>query len=81
MESLGVDHEEDDLKSSRKHVNMYLDEDLAEALDERFQEVSTLHKKQRGYALEKNRDFYPALIEAAFRDDVDVLDVLALEIE
>ena len=80
MESLGVDHAEDDLKSSRKHVNMYLDEDLAEALDDRFEEVSALHKQQNGYDLEKNRDFYPALIEAAFRDDASVLDVLDLEV-
>lgn len=78
-ESLGVNHAEEDLKSSRKHVNMYLDEDLAEALDDRFTEVSALNQQQKGYDLEKNRDFYPALIEAAFRDDVDVLDVLDLE--
>lgn len=80
MESLGVDHTEDDLKNSKKHVNMYLDEDLAEALDDRFDEVSALNKHQHGYDLEKNRDFYPAMIEAAFRDDVSVLDVLDLDV-
>lgn len=79
MESLGVDQTEEDLKSTRKHVNMYLDEDLAEALDDRFTEVSALNQQQNGYDLEKNRDFYPAMIEAAFRDDVDVLGVLDLE--
>lgn len=79
MESLGVDQADEDLKSSRKHVNMYLDEDLAEALDDRFSEVSALNKQQNGYDLEKNRDFYPAMIEAAFRDDADILDVLELE--
>lgn len=79
MESLGVDPGEDDLKTSRKHVNMYLDETLAEALDARFDEVNALHRKQQGYEIEKNRDFYPALIEAAFRDDASILDVLDLD--
>lgn len=79
MESLGIEDEDEDLKTSRKHVNMYLDESLVEALDERFNEVSALNKKQHGYELEKNRDFYPALVEAAFRADESILDVLDLE--
>lgn len=79
MESLGIEDDEEDLKTSRKHVNMYLDESLAEALDQRFSEVSALNKKQHGYELEKNRDFYPALVEAAFRGDESILDVLGLE--
>lgn len=81
MESLGIDTDEEDLKESRKHVNMYLDEELAEALDERFEEIKSLHKKQKGYEIEKNRDFYPAMIEAAFNDSETVLDVLELNVE
>ena len=81
MQSLGADTTgEDDLKSSKKHVNMYLDEDLAEALDDRFAELDTLHEQQHGRGIQKNRDFYPALIEAAFRDDVSIVDLLDIEL-
>lgn len=81
MESLGIDTDEEDLKESRKHVNMYLDEELAKALDERFNEIKALHKKQKGYEIEKNRDFYPAMIEAAFNDNKNVLGALGLNVE
>ena len=80
MESLGVEPEEQELKKSKKHVNMYLDEDLADALDERYEELNTLHEKQQGYGIEKSRHFYPALIEAAFRDDASIVDVLGISI-
>lgn len=68
----------DDSVRSRKHVNMYLEEDLAEALDDRLTELDQLSKTRTGRGLQKNRDLYPALIEAAFSRDKDVVDVLNL---
>jgi hypothetical protein len=65
----------------KKHIGLYIDEDLADALDARFDELQNLYQKQHSGRIEKNRDYYPALFEAAFRRDADVLDVLEVKRE
>lgn len=67
------------IKDEKKHVNMYLDETLAGAINARFDELNKLSKQQRGRPLEKNRDYYPAVFEAAFSEDKTVVEVLGLE--
>jgi hypothetical protein len=58
-------------------VLMYLDEDLKTELDARFDELNAKHRREHGEALEKNRDYYPAIVEAGLegKDIEDVLDV------
>lgn len=53
----------------RKSVLMYLPEDLHEDLDIRFDELNLKHKREHGGSLQKNRDYYPAVIEAALSDE------------
>lgn len=53
----------------RKSVLMYLPEDLHEDLDIRFDELNLKHKREHGEALQKNRDYYPAVVEAALSDE------------
>jgi hypothetical protein len=61
----------------RPSVLMYLPEDLHEDLDIRFDELNARHKREHGEALEKNRDYYPAVIEAGLegKDLKDILDL------
>lgn len=59
----------------RPSVLMYLPEDLKHELDLRFDELNLKHKREHGEPLEKNRDFYPAVIEAAL-DGTEIQDVL-----
>lgn len=58
-------------------VLMYLDEDLKTELDARFDELNARHRREHGDGLEKNRDYYPAVIEAGLEGE-DVEDVLDL---
>lgn len=53
----------------RKSVLMYLPEDLHEDLDIRFDELNLKHKREHGEGLQKNRDYYPAVVEAALSDE------------
>lgn len=53
----------------RKSVLMYLPEELHEDLDIRFDELNLKHKREHGEALQKNRDYYPAIVEAALSDE------------
>jgi hypothetical protein len=62
----------------RPSVLMYLPEDLHKELDLRFDELNLKHKREFGEAIEKNRDFYPAVIEAAL-EGTDIEDVLEIE--
>ena len=54
--------------SDRPSVLMYLPEEQRRALDLRFDELNLKHKREHGDALQKNRDYYPAVIEAALSD-------------
>lgn len=61
----------------RPSVLMYLPEGLREDLDVRFDELNARHKRAHGEALEKNRDYYPAVVEAGLEGTAveDVLDL------
>lgn len=61
----------------RPSVLMYLPEDLHTELDIRFDEFNARHKREHGRPIEKNRDYYPAVIEAAL-ENKDIEDVLDL---
>lgn len=54
--------------SDRPSVLMYLPEEQRRELDLRFDELNLKHKREHGDALQKNRDYYPAVIEAALSD-------------
>lgn len=61
----------------RPSVLMYLPEELHTELDIRFDELNARHKREHGRPIEKNRDYYPAVIEAAL-ENKDIEDVLDL---
>lgn len=61
----------------RPSVLMYLPDDLHTELDIRFDELNARHKREHGRPIEKNRDYYPAVIEAAL-ENKDIEDVLDL---
>lgn len=61
----------------RQSVLMYLPDDVWRELDVRFDELNAKHKRQHGEALEKNRDYYPAVIQAGLNDK-DIEDILDL---
>lgn len=61
----------------RPSVLMYLPEEIRQELDIRFDELNAQHKRQYGEALEKNRDYYPAVVEAGLTDK-DLKDILDL---
>lgn len=48
----------------RPSVLMYLPEGTRQELDIRFDELNAQYKREHGEPLEKNRDYYPAVIEA-----------------
>lgn len=58
-----------DLIEDRKSVMMYLPEDVWRDLDIRFDELNAKHKRQHDEPLEKNRDYYPAVIQAGLTDE------------
>ena len=61
----------------RPSVLMYLPKDVRQELDIRFDELNAKYKREHGEALEKNRDYYPAVIKAGLegKDLEDVLDI------
>jgi len=61
----------------RKSVLMYLPDDVWQELDIRFDELNAEYKRQYGESLEKNRDYYPAVILAGLTDK-DLKDILDL---
>jgi len=61
----------------RKSVLMYLPDDVWRELDVQFDELNAKHKRQHGEALEKNRDYYPAVIQAGLNDK-DLEEILDL---
>lgn len=62
----------------RKNVNMYLPEDLVGEMNIRYAELDAKFQREHGRSMEKNRDWYPAVIEAGLTDK-SVEDVLDLE--
>ncbi|EMA46619.1 hypothetical protein C448_05938 [Halococcus morrhuae DSM 1307] len=56
---------------------MYLPEDLHTELDIRFDELNARYKREHDQPLEKNRDYYPAVIKASLegKDVKDILDI------
>lgn len=75
-------NQDDNLKAKSKKsvkgrptITMYLPEDLHEKLKTKFLELQ-LEGNKEGIDLEKNRDFYPKVIEAGleYLDDEDVLE-------
>ena len=61
----------------RPSVLMYLPEELHSNLDIRFDELNAQYKREHGEALEKNRDYYPAVIKAGLEGE-DIKGVLDL---
>lgn len=62
----------------RKNVNMYLPEDLVGKMNIRYSELDAQFQREHSRSMEKNRDWYPALIEAGLTDQ-SIEDVLNLE--
>jgi hypothetical protein len=54
----------------RRAVTMYLPEELVTELDLQFQELSLEMQREHDREIEKNADYYPALIRAASRDGI-----------
>jgi len=71
-----VESEQKSVKD-RPSVLMYLPEDLHSDLDIRFDELNAQYKREHGEALEKNRDYYPAVIKAGLegKDIKEILDL------
>ncbi len=71
------DEREQKTVKDRPSVLMYLPEDLHSDLDIRFDELNAQYKREHGEALEKNRDYYPAVVEAGLegKDIKDILDL------
>ena len=67
----------DEAVKDRPSVLMYLPEEIRQELDIRFDELNAQHKRQYGEALEKNRDYYPAVVEAGLTDKdlKEILDI------
>lgn len=65
----------EDVVRDRKGVLMYLPDDIRKELNIRFDELNAKHKRQYGEAIEKNRDYYPAVILAGLTDK-DLKDIL-----
>ncbi len=61
----------------RPSVLMYIPEDLHRELDIKFDELNLKSKKEKGEKLQKNKDFYPAVIKAGLegKNVEDVLDI------
>lgn len=61
----------------RPSVLMYLPEGLHQELDIRFDELNARYKREHDEALEKNRDYYPAVVEAGLegKDVEEILDI------
>lgn len=61
----------------RPSVLMYLPEELHTELDIRFDELNARYKREHGQPLEKNRDYYPAVVEASLEGKPveDILEV------
>lgn len=61
----------------RPSVLMYLPDDVRTELDIRFDELNARYKREHGEPLEKNRDYYPAVVKSGLTGD-DLEDILGL---
>lgn len=59
----------------KKALTMYLYEDQTKQLDRQFQRLNLNYQDEFDEKIEKNADFYPAVLEAAFTEQT-VKDVL-----
>lgn len=58
----------------RPSVLMYLPEEQHTELDIRFDEINAKYKREYGESLQKNRDYYPILIELAMKRTQEIDD-------
>ena len=81
---LKKDKEDTEKKGSKKEVVkdrpsvlMYLPKDLYIELDASFDEINAKCKREKGERLQKNRDFYPAVIRAGLQGKAveEILDL------
>lgn len=65
------------LKDTRENLNLYLPEDLVTELTAEYSRINAEFLKVHGREMEKNRDWYPAVIEAGLSDKSveEVLDI------
>lgn len=81
LDKKGKEDKPDKTKSEsvkdRPSVLMYIPEELHRELDIKFDELNLKSKKETGEGLEKNKDFYPAVIKAGLesKDIKDILDI------
>lgn len=68
----------DDSVKERRNVNMYLPEELVDELQIRFDELNARHRREHGEPMEKNREYYPAVIAAGLESE-DLEERLGLE--
>jgi hypothetical protein len=47
---------------------MYLDPELVEELDLRFDELNLQYRRENGEKMQKNTEFYPAMVRAAINN-------------
>lgn len=59
-------------------LTMYLSDEQVDTLDLQFQELNLEYRREHGEKLQKNADFYPAVLEAAFSDRT-VREVLEID--
>lgn len=59
----------DDSVKERRNVNMYLPEELVDELQIRFDELNARHRREHGEPMEKNREYYPAVIAAGLESE------------
>lgn len=55
--------------SDRDNLNMYLPPDLVDEMQIRFDELNARHRREHGEPMEKNRDYYTAIVRAALEDE------------
>ena len=77
-ESTGKEESEETIRD-RKNVNMYLPEADVQEMQIRFDELNARHRRVHGRAMEKNRDYYPAIVRAALNEtsleeELDLVD-------
>lgn len=63
-----TDEKEKTSVKDRPSVLMYLPEGDHHALDVRFTQLNARHKEEHGEGIQKNRDYYPAVVRAALND-------------
>jgi vacuolar-type H+-ATPase subunit I/STV1 len=62
----------------RPYLTMYLPSEQFDAVALTFDELNLQHKRAHGTDLEKNRDYYPALIKAGLENRERLEDLLNL---